>query len=148
MKPEIVFVLLAISIFTLPATPDAVSAKLDPNTCAISDTIPSGNSRTDTLTVLISRKNFIYYYENSLAEDASNFKAAGNYKGIVNVIRAFQYEHIQDSLIYLLKIQNPHRLTDETRKIAGLIISQNNSRKEEFSQSEVDIIRLTEQVKD
>src|SRR6185503_328682 len=82
--------------------------------------------KTDTLHIMISKKNIFYYYENSMHADGSNFMST-NAKGIRNVLMLFQYEAQGQNhqTIILLKVMDKSVL-NESSQVAITEIKKGN----------------------
>ena len=100
--------------------------------------------QADTLHIMISEANNIYYYDNTLKEDASNFMST-NPKGIRNVIYSFANEAKGKGhqLIILLKIQKQSALNESSKKVVDYI-RQQNYRQVNLLPVEEELIKITE----
>ena len=100
--------------------------------------------KTDTLHILISKENFIYYYDNTLMPDASNFKVT-NWRGLRNIIYMFTDESKQKGheLIILLKIQKQSALNEGSRKAIDEV-KHKNYKQVDLLPMEEEIIGVTE----
>lgn len=100
--------------------------------------------KIDTLTVMVAGSNRIYFYENSLEEDASNLKTS-TAKGIESWITNSLHESKQKSrqLLIILKIQEPSTLNDASKK-AIEYIKQKNHKQVDLKEVEKELIRLIE----
>jgi hypothetical protein len=102
--------------------------------------------KMDTLTIMLAESNRIYFYENSLEEDASNLKTT-TARGIESWITRSLYESTQKAyqLLILLKIQEQSTLNDNSKK-AIEYIKQKNYKQVDLKEVEKELIRLTEAV--
>lgn len=100
---------------------------------------------SDTLNILISAANHVYYYPSPLAEDASNFKVMFATQ-VDNVIHFAKYESKKKdhSLTILLKIQKVKALDDESKQAVELIKKQPGYKKSQLTKWEKKLIELTE----
>ena len=98
----------------------------------------------DTLTIMIAESNHLYFYDNFLVEDASNFMSTTS-KGIESWINHFLNESKQKNhrLVILLKIQKESALNESSRKAIGYIKKQ-NYKQGDLKEVEKELIRLTE----
>ena len=101
-------------------------------------------AETDTLHVMISEKNNIYYYENELIEDASNFISASA-KGIRIVVEDFSRNSkaAGHKSVILLKIMKESSL-DKLSKDAIDFIKQKNYKQVPLREVEKQLIIITE----
>ena len=102
---------------------------------------------TDTLNILFSATNHVYYYDSQLRPEncCPNFKSS-NARDIEEVVRMFSAEarKKERSLRILVKIQNEKTLNKDLRKVTDFISKQIGYRKATLTEIEVELIRITE----
>lgn len=105
----------------------------------------SHQSKYATLSVLISAANYIYYYENDLQKDGSNFKAgsSGNMKDVI----AYFKSKNKINGAFILKIQNTTTLNESTREVIQLMEGQKYCFKQKMSKVESRFIEVIEKNK-
>jgi len=101
--------------------------------------------KTDTLHVMISKANHIYYYQNKLMEDASNFMTQSS-RGIRIIIDDLirSSKSSGHHLIILLKVAN-EKLLDESSKRVVEYIKTKSYQLRKLSSVEKWLIKKTEE---
>ena len=101
-------------------------------------------TRTDTLHVIVSKKNHFYYYENSMLIDGSNFMLT-NAKGIKERITMFLYEskNKNHQSLIVLKIQKEEVLIKESKNVIRYV-RQLNYKQVDLEMLEKKLINATE----
>jgi hypothetical protein len=100
---------------------------------------------TDTLNILISAANHIYYYDSPIAEHDSNFKAcsARDIRYLILLARD-EAKKKGDSLIIVLKIQEAKALNDGSKRAVEYIRKQPGYMEGELTWWEKRLKELTE----
>ncbi|HEY2721849.1 MAG TPA: hypothetical protein VGI82_08990 [Chitinophagaceae bacterium] len=93
----------------------------------------------NTFTVIISTANNIFYYENKLQNDASNFEWV-NYSIIETEIDIINHEKGTGNVYFHLKIMNRKDLNTDTRKILHLIRMQKHFKIYRLNQMEKQLV--------
>lgn len=104
----------------------------------------SKQQQQKTLNILVSKRNFCYYYEDSLKQDASNFKI-GTERSIMDWCELLKRENGDLYVSFIMKIQMPDSLNANTKKLAEYIKKQRNSISSSILPMENELIRITEQ---
>jgi hypothetical protein len=101
----------------------------------------------DTLNILISASNHLYYYTNPMAGDGSNFKVI-DAKHIRDVLLLASQEakEKKHSLIVMLKIHDEKSLSESSKKAIAYVKEHSNYIQNKLSEIEKQLIRITEQV--
>jgi hypothetical protein len=101
--------------------------------------------KMDTLHIMISEANYIYYYKEPLQSDASNFNVT-NHRGVRSVIQlhADEAKNQNHKLIILLKIQKLSALNESSKSAIDFIKKQNYNQVD-LKEVEKELIRITEQ---
>jgi len=97
-----------------------------------------------TLSILVSKRNFCYYYEDSLKQDASNFKI-GTERSIMDWCELLKRENGELNISFIMKIQLSDSLNANTKKLADYIRNQKNNSSSPILPRENELIRITEQ---
>ena len=100
----------------------------------------------DTLNIMISEANYIYYYNEPLQPDASNFGIVDHIQ--VNTLIAIYIEEAKrkdHQLMIFLKIQQQSSLNENSKKAMDYI-KQWNYKKVNLKEVEKELIRITERV--
>ena len=102
--------------------------------------------KMDTLNIMISEANYIYYYNEPLQPDASNFGIVDHIQ--VNTLIAIYIEEAKrkdHQLMIFLKIQQQSSLNENSKKAMDYI-KQWNYKKVNLKEVEKELIRITERV--
>lgn len=97
-----------------------------------------------TLSILVSKRNFCYYYEDSLTQDASNFKI-GTERSIMYWCELLKRENGELNVSFIMKIQMPDNLDASVKKLTDYIKKQKNNSSSPILPMENELIRITEQ---
>jgi hypothetical protein len=100
----------------------------------------------DTLHILISKENKIFYYNGHLQEDASNFKT-GTATSVKDWVKFSTDESKQrhHQLLIVLKIQSTPALNENSNQLVEFIKKQPNYKQAKLSEVEKELIRITEE---
>jgi len=101
----------------------------------------------DSLTILISEANGIYYYNNELEPDASNFNASSSLLSKVKeLISRFQNESKEKrkNLLIIVKVQKTSALSSGTKTIIDYIKQQPHYKLAAMKEVEKFLINATE----
>ena len=110
--------------------------------------VPANNFsviKTDTLHIMISKKNHFYYYENSMLIDGSNFMVT-NVKGAKNQIKMFldKSKEQEHQSVILLKIIKRSALNKDSKNVIDYI-KQQNYKQSKLNKDEKMLIEKTEE---
>ena len=97
-----------------------------------------------SLTVLVSIQNNVFYYEDTLFNDASNLRFI-QARNLSDVVRLFRYEHRQDSLRCILKIEDRTSINDEVSAALEELAKQLSVTREKLTEFEAYLIKATEE---
>ena len=121
------------------------------NSFADKYSVPENNFsviKTDTLHIMISKKNHFYYYENSMLIDGSNFMVT-NVNGAKNQITMFlvNSKEKEHQSIILLKIIKRTALNKDSKRVIDYI-KQQNYKKSKLNKEEKFLIKKTEEAEE
>jgi hypothetical protein len=107
----------------------------------------SATYQFDTLHILISKENKIFYYNGRLQQDASNFKT-GTATSVKDWVKFSSDESKQrhHQLLIILKIQSTPALNENSKQFVEFIKKQLNYKQAKLSEVEKELIRITEEV--
>lgn len=97
-----------------------------------------------TLSILVSKRNFCYYYEDSLKQDASNFKL-GSERSITEFCELLKKENGEGNVFFIIKVQMPESLDAAAKSLVDYIKKQKNNSSSPIVPVETELIRITEQ---
>ena len=104
----------------------------------------SKQQQQKTLNILVSKRNFCYYYEDSLKQDASNFKL-GTDRSIMDWCELLKKENGEGTVSFIMKIQMPDSLNASSKNLVDYIKKQKNNSNSHILPMENELIRITEQ---
>lgn len=104
----------------------------------------SKQQQQKTLNILVSKRNFCYYYEDSLKQDASNFKL-GTERSIMDWCELLKKENGELYVSFIMKIQMPDSLNASSKNLVDYIKKQKNNSNSHILPMENELIRITEQ---
>jgi len=103
--------------------------------------------KRDTLFVLISEANYIYYYDNELQPDASNFMITSS-GGLKSIVYRFREEAKEKGklLTIILKVQQKSALNDSSKQAAEFLKTHTDFKQYgRLKEVEKELIRITEE---
>jgi hypothetical protein len=102
-----------------------------------------GHQKKTTLNVLISAKNNLFYYQDTLAQDGSNFKA-GYYRSIISWDEYLSQNYSE--VFYVLKIEKKDSLNSTSKRMIQYFEKQKNYKTDTMTVDERTLVKATESV--